>query len=352
MRVAIDATALVLSSGGLARYTAELSRALAEHNPADEFALLSDLPFPMLERPPANLKRGGLPRNPGERKWWLWGVDREMSRQGSELFHGTNFAVPHIPRRPSVVTIHDLSPWMNAEWHHDAGRVRRRTPFLLGLGIATMVITPTETVRKQVMEAFGVASSRVVAVPHGASAVFRPVKALAAAPYFLYAGTLEPRKNLHALVDAWRFVRGRHGVDLVLAGQRREDFNELAPEPGLRLLGEVSDNELCQLYSGALALVYPSCYEGFGLPVLEAMQCGACVLISPDPALREVSGKAGVCLDGPKAWAEAMCAAVSNPEWLDQQRAKSLARAKEFSWIRTAQSTREVYVEAQRRFDS
>ena len=215
-----------------------------------------------------------------------------------------------------------------------------------------MVITPTEAVRRQVMEFFGVASPRVVAVPHGASDKFRPAEALAATPYFLYVGTLEPRKNLHALIDAWRFVRGRHGVDLVLAGRRREDFGELGPEPGLRILGEVSDHDLCQLYSGALALVYPSCYEGFGLPVLEAMQCEACVLISPDAALREVAGEAGVCLDTPKAWAEGMCAAVTHPAWLNEQRAKSLARAKEFSWARTAQSTREVYVEAQRRFDS
>jgi glycosyltransferase involved in cell wall biosynthesis len=350
MRVAIDATTLVLSSGGLARYTAELSRSLAEHNPGDEYTLLSDHPFPMLERPPANLNRGGGPRNRCERKWWIWGLDREMSRQGSELFHGTNFEVPYIPRRPSVITIHDLSPWMNAAWHHDAGRVRRRTPLLLGLGIATMVITPTEAVRKQVMEFFGVASPRVVAVPHGASDVFRPAEGLAPTPYFLYAGTLEPRKNLHALVEAWRFVHGRHAVDLVLAGRRREDFAELPPEPGLRILGEVSDHDLPQLYSGALALVYPSCYEGFGLPVLEAMQCGACVLISRDAALREVAGEAGVCLEGRKAWGEAMCAAVTNPAWLNEQRVKSLARAREFSWARTAQITREVYAEAQRRF--
>jgi glycosyltransferase involved in cell wall biosynthesis len=139
-------------------------------------------------------------------------------------------------------------------------------------------------------------------------------------------------------------------VDLVLAGRRRADFAELAPEPGLRILGEVSDDELRQLYSGALALVYPSCYEGFGLPVLEAMQCGACVLVSRDAALGEVAGEAGVYPDGPKGWVEAMCAAVSEPAWLNQQRAKSLARAKEFSWARTAQKTREVYVEAQRRF--
>ncbi|MBZ5591918.1 MAG: glycosyltransferase family 4 protein [Acidobacteriia bacterium] len=352
MRVALDATPLTLASGGLARYTAELSRALAENDPGDEFALLSDQPFPMPEPQPGNLKRGGLPRNRLERKWWLWGVDREMSRQSSELFHGTNFAVPYIPRRPSVVTIHDLSPWMNTEWHHDAERVRRRTPPLVGLGIATMVITPTDAVRKQVIEFFGVPSSRVAAVPHGASELFRPAEPAPSAPYFLYAGALEPRKNLHELVEAWRTVHGRHGVDLVLAGRRRADFAELPPEPGLRILGEVSDDDLPRLYSGAVAAVYPSRYEGFGLPVLEAMQCGACVLISHDAALREVAGEAGVCLDGNREWAEAMCAAATHPIWLNEQRTKSLARAREFSWTSTAQRTREVYLEAKRRFES
>jgi glycosyltransferase involved in cell wall biosynthesis len=273
-----------------------------------------------------------------------------MRRERSELFHGTNFAVPYVPLRPSVVTVHDLSPWMNPEWHHAAHRVRKRTPPLLGLRIATMIITPTQSVRSAVIERFRVPSSCVIAVPHGAADVFRPVASPDAAPYFLYVGTLEPRKNLDGLIEAWREVRRLHGVDLVLAGRKRVDFNELPPEPGLRVTGEVSDTDLAQLYSGALALVYPSHYEGFGLPVLEAMQCGTCVLISKDAALCEVAGEAGVKLDGGQAWAEAMCAAASNPEWRNEQCAKSLKRAREFSWKRTAQLTYDVYQEALKRF--
>jgi glycosyltransferase involved in cell wall biosynthesis len=356
MRVALDATPLALTTGGLARYTAELSRALADRYPEGDFVLLSDQAFTMPAPPRGNLRAGGRPRNALERRWWLWGAQRAMGRLGCDLFHGTNFEVPYLPLRPSVVTVLDLSPWMNPEWHHAADRVRRRTPPLLGMGIATMIITPTRAVRAQVVESFGVAPARVVAVPLGASDVFRPVEARApaaspaAAPYFLYVGTLEPRKNLDGLIEAWREVRGRHGVDLVLAGRRRADFSELPPEPGLRVTGEVSDTDLAQLYSGALALVYPSHYEGFGLPVLEAMQCGACVLISKDAALCEVAGEAGVNLDGAQAWAEAMCAVASNPEWRHERRAKSLARARGFSWTRTAQLTYDVYEEALKRF--
>jgi glycosyltransferase involved in cell wall biosynthesis len=350
MRVALDATPLVLATGGLARYTAELSGALAENFPDDEFALLSDQAFPMPQPPRRNLCCGRPPGSVFERRWWTWGVQREMSRLHCEVFHGTNFEAPYAPLRPSVITVHDLSPWMNSEWHHAADRVRRRTPWLVALRIATMIITHTEAVRGEVIERFRISPARVAAVPLGASDAFRPVETSGRPPYFLYAGTLEPRKNLYELIEIWRAVRNRYPVDLVLAGRRRVDFAEPSPEPGLQLHGEVSDVDLAQLYAGALAVVYPSHYEGFGLPVLEAMQCGACVLVSKDAALREVAGDAGLSLDGAGAWAEAMCAAASKPEWLETRRKASLARAREFSWARTAQLTREVYEEARRRF--
>src|SRR5207248_5900504 len=119
---------------------------------------------------------------------------------------------------------------------------------------------------------------RVVAVPLAAAAKFRPTTGqVGDPPHFLYVGTLEPRKNIPLLLAAWRPVRDQHGIELRLAGRRREDFPALPDEPGLRILGEVSDDDLAALYSQALAFVYPSLDEGFGLPVLEAMQCGACV---------------------------------------------------------------------------
>ena len=350
MRIALDGTPLTLTTGGLARYTAELSAALAEHYPEDDFTLLSDRPFPMPATCHPNLSRGAPPRNALERRWWIWGVQREMNQLQSALFHGTNFEVPYAPLRPSVVTVHDLSPWMNPAWHHAADRVRVRSPLIVGLRIATMTITPTRAVRAQVIEHFKAAPSRVVAVPHGASETFRPVRTENRAPYFLYAGTLEPRKNLGPLIEAWRAVRRVYSIDLILAGRARADFAHPAPEPGLQLIGEVSDVDLARLYSGAMAVVYPSHYEGFGLPVLEAMQCGACVLISQDAALREVGGDAALVLDGPSAWVEAMRCAAGSPEWLEQRRDASRARAREFSWARTARLTHEVYEEAMRRF--
>ena len=349
MRVAIDATPLTLSSGGLRRYTEELSVALAETFPQDEFFLVSDQPFRMPHTVPLNLRRGGGPRHPAERRWWLWGLDRELRRLEAELFHGTDFAVPYVPRLPSVLTLHDLSPWMNAAWHSDADRVRQRTPLLIGLGAATMVVTPSEAVRKQAIERFRIHPGRIRAVPHAAAACFRPLAAPPGPPYFLYAGTLEPRKNIAGLLAAWREVRRLHSVNLVLAGRRRSDFAQLSPEPGLQIMGEVSDDRLAQSLAGALAFVYPSLYEGFGLPVLEAMQCGTCVVTSRDPAIAEVAAGAALQAGSHAELVRAMLDIAAHPEWAEAWRERGLRRAAEFSWRRTAQLTHEVYEEALQR---
>ena len=125
-------------------------------------------------------------------------------------------------------------------------------------------------------------------------------------------------------------------------------MQELAAEPGLRVLGEVPDEQLPRLYSGALAFVYPSFYEGFGLPVLEAMQCGACVIASS--AIREVGGDAPLYADGVHDLAEAMRQVVTRSDLTQERRAGSLARAAQFSWERTARMTYQVYLEARRRF--
>ena len=351
MRVAIEAAPLSLSSGGLARYTSELGLALARGYPDDEFFLISDQPFRIPEGAPANLKQGGGPRSAVERRWWLWGIDRELSRLHADLVHGPDFAVPYLPRRPSVLTLQDLSPWMDERWHHAADRVRRRTPVLLELGIATMVITPSEVVRKQAIERFRLRPDRIVATPYAAASWFRPEKKSGPEPapaYFLFVSTLEPRKNVPALVDAWRHVRRRHSIDLVIVGRRRADFAPLAEEPGLRLLGEVPDAELPALYSGALAFVFPSFYEGFGLPVLEAMQSGAPVIASH--AVSEWAGDAAIYAGTSEELAQAMHHAIERPEWLAEFRARSLDRAQLFSWDRTARLTHEVYQEARKRF--
>jgi glycosyltransferase involved in cell wall biosynthesis len=336
----------------------ELAKALAESYPDDQYWLLSDQFYRMLEPRIRTLEQGGGPQNAIERKWWLWGLNREMDRHGVELFHGTDFSVPYRASRPSVMTLHDLSPWVvsstiHPEWQTGAQRVRRRTPRLLRMGLATMVITPSESVRRAAIDRFQIAPDRIVTVPLAASEHFRPVPTDGAGtPYFLFVGTLEPRKNVNRLIEAWREVRRSVDVDLVVAGRTRADFTPLADEPGLRLLGEVPDSDLPRLYSGALACVYPSLYEGFGLPVLEAMQCGAMVITSRDPAIMGVTGGVALHVDAGNsvALAEAMLAVARRSEKFDGLRQQSLAQASTFTWRKTAQATREVYDAATRVF--
>ncbi len=362
LTIALDATPLTVSTGGIARYTLELARALAAEFPQDQYWLLSDQSLPAPVSYPSNLQNGAqspdlLAGLPGllARRWWLFGLNRQMIRRQVEVFHGTDFSVPYLQRRPSVMTLHDLSPWTGGRFAQDPGarRIRRRTPVLLRLGLATMVITPSQAVRSEAIARFRLLPDRVVAVPLAASGMFHRVEGPPAPkPYFLFVGTLEPRKNIARLIEAWREVRKAHDIDLVIAGRVRPDFEAPAPEPGLRLLGAVPDADLPGLYSGALAVVYPSLYEGFGLPVLEAMQCGAIVVTSRDPAVTEVSGGTAIHIDATdvRSLAEALRAIARAPGNFDSLRARALARAAEFTWQSTARRTREVYEAAIRAF--
>jgi glycosyltransferase involved in cell wall biosynthesis len=333
MIAALDGTPLTLSSGGLRRYTDELVRSLRSEFPEDEYHVVSDQLTP--------------PRNWLERRWWSIGLSRKLVSQGCEVFHGTDFAVPYLPLRPAVMTVHDVSPWRDPAWHHDARRVRTRTPYLIGLGLATMLIVPTNAVRREVIDLFPVPPDRVAVVPEAAAPHLVPSEPYSSRPYFLFVGTLEPRKNVPALVAAWNEMRRRHDVDLILAGRRRQDGPQFAPQDGLLLLSEVNEQDLRKLYSGAVALVYPSFYEGFGLPLLEAMQCGTPVIASPDPAVVEVCGNAAIHTSD---LARAMEALLLNTEERCRRRELSIKRAADFSWSKTARLTREVYVEAIRRF--
>ena len=332
MRVALDATPLTLASGGLRRYTAELSAALAREFPGDQFLLAADRPFAMPAGAPPNLTAAAGPRGALERRWWSWGLNRALARERIDVYHGTNFEAPYWPARPSVLTLHDLSPWKG---YPCSRRVRLRTPLLLRLGLATMVIAPTEAVRREAIARFGLRPDRIVAVHEAASPALQRVETRPAAPYFLYVGDRGPRKNVETILAAWREVRRRHAVDLVLAG-----------DP------PVDDARLAELYSGALAFLYPSLYEGFGLPALEAMQCGAAVFTSKDAALAEVCGGAALAIDArdTAAWVEAMTAACERADWVEELRARSRERARCFSWAAAARQTSEVYLEARRRF--
>lgn len=326
MIAALDTTPLSLSSGGLRRYTEQLISGLRAL-PDTELVL-----FPASRKP----------------LWWSFGLPKALAHARAAVFHGTNFEVPYVPVCPTVLTLHDLSPWKNPEWHSGAERVRTRTPVLLRLGLPTMVITPSQAIRREAIAEFRLHPSRVVAVPEAAASHLTPT-GKAQGNYFLFVGTVEPRKNVPALIHAWRSLHC--SAELIIAGRQREDAPQISPEPGLRILGEVPERDLPDLYSQAIALVYPSHYEGFGLPVLEAMQCGAAVITSNDPAIREVSGGAAIHVD---AWelSRAMAAMLNDGAERRRRQKLSVARAAEYSWTRTAQLTRDVYIEAMERWNA
>lgn len=284
----------------------------------------------------------------------MYGLPKQLRKMKADVFHGTDFSVPYLPACASVMTVHDLSPWMNPDWHHGAGRIRRRTPLLLRLGLATMVITDCHAVRSAVISRFHLAEDRVVAIPLAAGAQFKPVALSmpSAEPYLLYVGTLEPRKNIPFLVEAWKQIYDEYGVKLILVGRRRDDCPPIPQHPGLEFTGEVEDAALPGLYCGAIAVVYPSHYEGFGLPVLEAIACGAPVIASTDAALTELTNGAAIHCDAsnPNQWAEAMRTVITQPDRRRLMKEQGLLRAHQFSWQNTARKTREVYQEAIARF--
>ncbi len=338
LNVVLDATPLSIPTGGIRRYTAELARALAARYPADAYWLSSDQPFDMPAGPP-NLRRA--PARPS-RRWWALGLPAELRRLEADVFHGTDFAVPYLPIRPAVMTLHDLSPWRAGVAASASRRVRQRTPWLLRMGLATMVLTPSETVRREAMAHFHLRPDRVIAIPLAPSLEPAPAPPRAR-PYFLCVGASDPRKNLRVVHDAWTQLRDR--ADLIIAGRADEHL------PGAIYPGPVSDAELAALYSGSEAFLYPSTYEGFGLPVIEAMHCGAAVIASEDPAVMETAGGDAIHVDSrdSRAWLEAMRAALDpalRAEWRDRGR----KRASAFTWERTAILTREAYDEARRLF--
>ncbi len=247
MLFGLDAIPLTEPRAGVGHYTFELARALADLSPGDEFELAYPSTYPPVEtrgdvQPPSEESAAALPRNlkfarvpvgPFGRHWWAVGLPRYASRRGFALFHGTNYEVPLWKPCARVVTVHDLSLLLLPETH-EARRVRRaRRRLPLMARAADACITPTESVRREVCERLGLAPSKVFAVPEAARAVFRPLASEACEAerrrlgvgedFLLAVGTVEPRKNLSALVRAFEEVaraRPASRLQLVVVGNR------------------------------------------------------------------------------------------------------------------------------------
>ncbi len=216
------------------------------------------------------------------------------------------------------------------------------------------LIAISESTKRDVCEWFDVSEDKIVVVPHGVDhSIFQPsdLPSPRPSPYIFSVGTLQPRKNFVMLIRAFKRLRElwREPIELLIAGQRGWMYEpieqEAANTPGVHLLGYVADTELPALYAGAALVAMASLYEGFGLPLVEAMACGAPVVAADTPVFREVAADAAAWVNANaiEAWADTMRALLADNVRRQELRQLGLARAKTFSWERTAEQTVAVY---------
>lgn len=370
MRIGLDGSPLANLKTGIGHYTFELARSLALLAPQDEFELIS--PFPFLtelstQTLPENLRLEQARASLLGKRWWAVGLPLHVRRVGYALFHGTNYDIPLWKRCPTVVTIHDLSVLLHPELHErkQARRARRRLPIMARA--ATMIITATEHGKREVCEHLRVEPERVAVTPYAPRRNFRPVpleqfaevrKRLSIEDDFLlFVGTIEPRKNLLTLVRALEKIlrAGSLRPQLVIAGREGWLMDDLFAyirgaglQDRLRFTGYLSDEDLSALYSSCSAFIYPSLYEGFGLPPLEAMACGAPVITSRIPSIMEVVGQAALLFEptDTEALAESIIKLLEDEDERERLRAAAIERAAAFTWEKTAAQTFEIYRQA------
>jgi glycosyltransferase involved in cell wall biosynthesis len=265
-----------------------------------------------------------------------------------------------------VLTVHDVASLDHPDWFDSrfATWYRRMTPLLVRR--VCRVITVSEFSKRRLIELTGIPESRVVVIPNGVCHRFHPCSngevervrqkiGIPSTQYLLNIGSLEPRKNVATLLKAWQSSSASlpNNTWMVVAGAigkehvfRRADFESDGPR--VLFCGFVADEDLPALYSGALAVVYPSIYEGFGLPVLEAMACGTVPIAANNTALPEVVGGAGILVDplDTDAIADAIVRVVADDELRRVLGQCGIARSRLFSWERAADATWKVLSES------
>ncbi len=374
MKLILNADAISAPLSGIGRYTWELATRLPRHADVEQLSLFSanrwfDTADQVLDanRMIASARRalpfkGLLLR--------AYGIQRSLAYRFTSrhlrghLLHSPNYILmPHDG--PSVTTVHDLSILRFPQYHP-----RERVEFMKrhmrkSIDQAQAIITDAKAIRDEVIAEYGLDPKRVHAVPLGVDSAYHPRPAealqqqldrwqLKADGYLLSVATLEPRKNLAGLLDAWQRLSPnlRRRYPLCLAGPPgwlnealENRLRSLEQKGEIRRLGFVAESELPLLYSAARAFALPSFYEGFGLPVLEAMASGVPVLTSNCSSLPEVAGGAGLLVDpnDDQALLLGLQTLLEDEPWRAQARARGLQRATELSWERCVDATVDVY---------
>lgn len=321
----MDVSPLVQTRAGTARYINGLLRELRQRADLD----VEELKFGAAGR------GWNLPRDAA---WYPFALAR--AARGLDVLHCPTYRGPIVGKTPLVVTVHDLAVLRHPDafnrWSREYGpRVIPRV-----IRAARLVIAVSEFTKRELNELLGVPAEKVHVIPNGVEPTFTTEGPAAEGDYVLTVGTLEPRKNLTRVVAAAR----RAGVELRVVGAR--GWGELDVRgDGVRWLGEVQDEELARLYRGARCVAYASLYEGFGIPVLEAMACGTPVVTSRGGATEEVADGAAVLVD-PLDPAD-IAAGIERATWRREELvARGLVRARAFAWEAVAEATVDVYREA------
>ncbi|HEU0164234.1 MAG TPA: glycosyltransferase family 1 protein, partial [Thermomicrobiales bacterium] len=355
MRIGINAALTGAGEGyrqtGISRYIGELVSSLRPQLAVDDDLVLFGNDSRLIsERPGARIA------------WEQTVLPAAAIAKGVDVLHGPLSVVPAIPGFRKVVTVHDLAFVRYPEQIARSRRAYLVAGTRLGARIADRIIAVSTKTADDLMAWLDVPADRIMVIPLAPSPKvsrligdalerFKVTMGLQR-PYLLAVGTLEPRKNLPFLLDAFAAVKDTIPHDLVLVGPEgwlngpfRERLERLKLGDRVRLTGFVSDEDLGAWYSGADLFAFPSIYEGFGLPTVEAMSCGAPVLTSSSSCFPEVVGDAGVMVapDDRAGWSEAIVRILRDAVLRDDLRARGLARAAGFSWERTAAQTYDIY---------
>ncbi|HKO98645.1 MAG TPA: glycosyltransferase family 1 protein [Pyrinomonadaceae bacterium] len=370
MRIAIDAHSVGTGLGGNESYATNLIEALAEIDSINQYTIYVTKPSARSRfenRWPNFSVRSTLPHTPLIRIPLT--LSRELRRRPVDVLH-VQFTSPPLAPCPVVVSVHDLSFEHLPQTFKRRSRMQLRMTARRSARLAAQVLTLSEYVRRDVIQTYGIQPEKITAIPIAAADHFSRVddrgelqrirqKYGIEGEYVLSVGAIQPRKNLPRLLEAYSFLRrSRPDVklpELILVGKAAwlydetlRRISELGLVDSVKLAGYVPEQDLAALYSGAHCFIYPSYFEGFGLPPLEAMKCGAPVIVGNQTSLPEVVGDAAILVDpfSVDDIAAAILKVITNSTVRASLRAAGLARAKLFDWKETARQTLAVYEKA------
>lgn len=373
MRIAIDGRALTGRFTGDRTYWRNLLHALPDGGEDWEYLVYSRTPIPPEELPDNPRVRARLIAAASDRLWTLFALPMALRRDRADLVH-VQYTTP--PRGlcpcPVVTTVHDISFRLYPQWFPRKDRMLLNLTVPLSMRRAGRVITDSESSRKDMLRIYNLPAEKLVAIPLGLPAGFDSSKSERdfavlrkygiKVPFILAVGVMQPRKNLKMLAEAFGRAHRASALphNLVIAGKagwgtEQDALRNSAARAGgvgaaeaVHFPGYVEDEDLPALYRACSVFAYPSLYEGFGLPPLEAMACGAPVLVSDAPALPEVVGDAAHIVPATdiQAWADTICKVLTDAAMRDRLAAAGSARAAAFSWKTTAALTRQVYCSA------